>query len=334
MIFPKESQGVTEVSHHYNELDTIYREIWGEHVHHGFWKSGSESRAQAAEALVDVLADRLAIKSGENLCDVGCGYGATARSLNTKRGAEITGLTLSQEQFERCRKSETPSLKFLQRDWLDNHLKSDTFDCVYSIESSEHMLDKQRFFDEAFRTLRPGGRFAVFAWLARSDPQRWEIDHLLEPICREGRLPSMGNEAEYRRFCTAAGFEITSFEDLSRNVRRTWWICLRRLAGKLLTDKRYRDYLSNRSAKERIFGLTIFRLIFAYRTGSMRYCLLTARKPTGLVVGMHRRQTKSTKNISRLLSIGLLIGVFSVPTETRLNWHGAEAYCGCLFSLA
>ncbi len=37
-----------EVADHYEELDRIYREVWGEHVHHGLWRTGRESKGTAS----------------------------------------------------------------------------------------------------------------------------------------------------------------------------------------------------------------------------------------------------------------------------------------------
>ena len=151
------------------------------------------------------------------------------------------------------------------------------------------MADKQHFFDEAYRTLRPGGRLAVCAWLARSDPRPWEVRHLLEPICREGRLPGMGNEVEYRKFAERAGFTVEAFEDLSLRVRRTWGVCAARLARQLLVNRSYRRFLRDARAGNRIFALTLLRIWAAYQTGSMRYGLLVAHKAARLPVGNQTR---------------------------------------------
>lgn len=280
MIFPEKPQDPAAVANHYNELDRFYREIWGEHVHHGYWQEGSESPQLAVEQLIHLMARRLDLQADMEICDVGCGYGATSKFLNKQYGVRATGLTLSRVQRDRAMDGLDSKLnvEILCANWLENDFPDSHFDAVFSIESTEHMTDKQRFFDEAFRTLRSGGRLGVYAWLARPAPRKWEVDHLLEPICREGRLASMGSAEEYRAFARKAGFEIESFEDISRQVSKTWRLCAQRFVAKLFVDPSYSRYVFDKSRKERIFALTVFRILLAYRLGTMRYGLLIARK--------------------------------------------------------
>ncbi len=274
MIEPRTLQTGQDVAGHYDELDQIYREIWGEHVHHGLWRTGRESVAEATDALADLVAERLAPAAGDHLADIGCGYGKTAARLAEKRRLNVTGFTLSQEQAKVAR-SRPGSLTFHVRDWLENGMADAAFDHAYAIESTEHIADKQRLFLEVARTLKPGGRLVVCAWLSEDRPSRWRVRHLLEPICREGRLPGMGTCAEYRQWAEAADLTLVHYEDVSRQVRRTWSIVTRRVLAKLATTSRYRRYLLSREQQHRQFALSLPRLILAYRTGAMRYGVFT-----------------------------------------------------------
>ncbi|WP_162854697.1 SAM-dependent methyltransferase [Sphingobium estronivorans] len=190
MIVPELPSTADGVARHYDELDLAYRRIWGEHVHHGYWRTGRESPAEAADALVAEVESRLGLESGQMLCDIGCGYGATAARITERHDVSVIGLTLSAAQEKVANARPSPRFTCLQRDWLHNDLPDASFDRAYAIESSEHMVDKARFFREAARVLRPGGRLVVCAWLEGKGARHWEIRHLLEPICREGRLPS------------------------------------------------------------------------------------------------------------------------------------------------
>jgi tocopherol O-methyltransferase len=281
VIIPRKPQCPEAVAAHYDRLDPFYREIWGEHIHHGYWLEGRESPAEAAEAMVELVATRLRLAGGQQVCDIGCGYGATAQRLATMHGVSVTGLTISaaQHAVAQRRVVSRGSLAFHLEDWVDNTLGSASFDRAYAIESTEHMEDKQRAFSQAFRVLRPGGYLIVCAWLASPAPAAWQVRHLLEPICQEGRLPGMGDEADYAEMLWGAGFTMLDCEDISRHVARTWWVCLRRAATRLIADDRYRRFLRNRGERDRIFALTMVRLLAAYRTGALRYCLLTARRP-------------------------------------------------------
>lgn len=277
MIKPKTPQQQADVAGHYDELDKVYREIWGEHVHHGLWRSGRESVAEATDALSDLVGERLGARSGDHLADIGCGYGATAERFAGRLGVSVTGFTLSEEQA-RVALARPAALTFHVRDWLANGMVDASFDHAYAIESTEHMADKAGLFREVARTLKPGGRFVVCAWLSEDSPGRWRVRYLLEPICREGRLPGMGTRGEYEGWAEAAGLRTVSYEDISRGVRRTWSIVARRVARRLLTTARYRSLLMSRSTRNRQFALSLPRLILAYRTGAMRYGVFTFEK--------------------------------------------------------
>lgn len=270
MIYPREHQDHAAVADHYNELDAIYRSLWGEHVHHGLWERGDESVEEAVEALSDAVGKRLDFKPGARLIDIGCGYGATARRF-ARQGAVVTGFTLSRAQIEAAPPAE--HVTFHCRDWLDNGLPDEAFHGAYAIESSEHFSDKPRFFAEARRVLKEGSHLVVCAWLAADRPTRWQVDHLLEPICREGGLPSMGDAEDYRAMAEAAGFDCLFFDDVSAKVARTWTICLRRFLWAMLADSATRRAVLR--ARNRRFALSLPRLIRAYRTGAMRYGIFT-----------------------------------------------------------
>lgn len=270
MIVPEQAPDAGSVALHYDELDPAYRRIWGDHVHHGYWRDGNETPEEAAAELVLAVEQRLGIEAGHRLCDIGCGYGATAADILTRHDVSITGLTLSAAQH-RIAKDRSPRFTCLLRDWLDNGLDQGSFDRAYAIESSEHMVSKPRFFAEARRVLPPGGRLVVCAWLEGEEVPAWQARHLLLPICREGRLPSMGSREDYRDWASNAGFRLMDYQDISREVRRTWSICLQRFAQRLVSDSGIRRLALSRATVSRDFVLSLPRLILALRTGAMRY---------------------------------------------------------------
>jgi tocopherol O-methyltransferase len=273
---------VANVARHYDELDSFYREVWGDHLHHGLWRTGDETPERAVTGLVEHVAGALALRPGEMVVDVGAGYGATARHLVSALGVEVVGLTVSAAQHAysvRMRDDTRDNPRMLLRDWLSNGLAAGWADAVLAIESTEHMADLPLALEEMRRVLRPGGRFAVCAWLAGDAVPAWQRRFLLEAIRREGRLVTLATASEYAAELRRAGFERIELEDLTARVRRTWPACVRRLAGRFLTDTRYWRYALGARNAERVFLATIFRIQMAYATGAMRYGLFVGTTP-------------------------------------------------------
>ncbi len=281
MITPRTAKAdVAAVAAHYDDLDELYRAIWGSHLHHGYWITGAESADDAVLNLIHLIARLASIRTGDRVCDIGCGYGETALTLNRSYGARVLGLTVSPKQHRRAEAAAAGNLNvsFLLRDAIDNGLNANAYDAVIAIESTEHIADKARIFAEAQRILRSGGRCLIAAWLTCERPSQWQARYLLEPICAEGRLPSMASVSEYREMIEHAGFHNVEFLDLTRNVKKTWTICALRVIKMLCTDPSFRKQLRDRDFANRVFAKTIFRIRLAYEVGAMRYGILSAVK--------------------------------------------------------
>jgi tocopherol O-methyltransferase len=280
MIVPRSAINVEEVVGHYEELDVFYRETWGEHVHHGLWRDRRETPEQAVRALVEHVADLGRIEPGDAVCDIGSGYGATARKLVAQHGARVTALTVTplQHRFASMVEPGGDNPVYLLRDWLDSGLDSASFDAAIAIESLCHMGDKQRALGEAARVLRPGGRLVLCVWLAKDDAGRWASRYLLEPICREGRLAGLATETDYRELLKATGFQLDRFDDVSRNVRQTWVVCVARVLNAIRRDLRYRRFLLDSEKRHREFLRATLRILMAYHVGAMRYGIFAAHR--------------------------------------------------------
>lgn len=273
---------------HYDLATPFYRLVWGPHIHHGLWPPEADAARQpemsarrAQEQLTDALAAAAGIARGERLLDVGCGMGGSAIRLARRLACDVTGITLSGVQ--RRWAAATAWLagvggrtRFLRIDAESATFDADSFDVIWSIECTEHLLDKPAFFRRAAGWLAPGGRVVVAAWLAAEDADRPGKREQVEAVCDAFLCPSLGSFSDYENWFTAAGLEVVHREDWTRRVERTWVLCdqrvrrlgLHRLAR--LIDRRQATFLEN-------FGT----LLEAYRTGAMQYGCLVAGRPGG-----------------------------------------------------
>ncbi len=269
------------VAAHYDSLDPFYRDLWGEHVHHGLWTTGRETPAEAAVALSRRVLGSLALFPGAQVADIGCGYGGTARLAAGEHGVHVTGLTLSvaQKRYADAMAVARGSVDIRVQDWKDVSFPDASLDAGFAIESFEHIADKAGLARMMFRALRPGGRFALTTWLAAENVTRWSQRHLLDAIAREGRLAPLVTARELRAILAGAGFAELHTADLTAGVRRTWSVVLLRLAGRLLTRRDYRRFILNASAEDRVFALTSARIWLAFRTRCFRYGFSVWQRP-------------------------------------------------------
>lgn len=264
------------IQFHYDLSTLFYRAFWGRHIHHGLWEQ-DESPVVAQQRLTETLAGLAGIKRGDAVLDVGCGMGGSSIHLAKVLGCQVTGVTLSPVQrrwatWEAWRSGVQSSTRFLCHDAETLELPDESMDVVWSIECTEHLYDKARFFQRAARWVRPGGRVAICAWLAgeRTDP---EAQQRVFDVCEGFLCPSLGTAADYDNWMTAAGLQMEQEINWTDRVARTWEIC----------DERVRKsrvrWLARMIDSETTLFLDRFpTLLQAYREGSMQYGCFIARK--------------------------------------------------------
>lgn len=268
-----------DVARHYDDLDPYYRALWGEHVHHGLWGRGARSLRDATEDLIRHVVGRMGIGEGAAVCDIGSGYGATARFLAREWGARVTAVTVSPVQHAAALAAPAvaPPPDYRLGDFLESALPSASFDAAIAVESLSHMPDLAGTLREVRRILRPGTPFVACVWLAADAVSGWRERRLLEPIRREGRLARLSTAGELEAAFRDAGFRIDGFDDLSRDVRRTWTVAAGRLVARLTRDPAARRVVA--AGGEAIFARSVARIWLAYRLGAMRYGVFTVRSP-------------------------------------------------------
>ncbi|MFB6248547.1 MAG: methyltransferase domain-containing protein [Salinibacter sp.] len=275
---PPSSEGT--VAEHYDRLDRFYRQLWGEHVHHGLWTDPTATPDAAVRHLVHCVAADAGIGAGTDVYDIGCGYGAPARLWAAEYGASVTGYTVSPAQHAYAERQpvDGPAPEYVLRDFLENERPDDSADAAVAIESLTHTGDPASAVREAARLLRPGGRFVACVWMAAPDSPAWARRFLLDPIREEGRLSELPAVPVVHRWATRAGLRVARLDDVTPFVRRTWSVVLRRVVRALGTDPALRQLLLDATESERVFARTLPRIWIAQHLGVLRYGWLVATK--------------------------------------------------------
>ena len=130
----------------------------------GWWDRNGASLAEAQQAKIGQLLDRLDVKKGDRLLEIGCGWGSLAVEA-ARRGAKVVGLTLSTEQKawaerEIARQNLSDRIEIRLQDYRD---VSEQFDVIASVEMVEAVGRRWwgAYLDSIARNLKPGGRAAL-----------------------------------------------------------------------------------------------------------------------------------------------------------------------------
>ncbi|MFI7011998.1 methyltransferase domain-containing protein [Streptomyces sp. NPDC050145] len=276
------------IKDHYDGLIELYEDLWGEHIHHGYWADGEPDRGRHAAQvrLVEELIAFGPVPPMAKVLDAGCGIGASAVHLASRLGCTVDGITISAEQIGRAEAKAaeagvTDQTTFRLLDAMHTDYPDDTFDVVWALESCELMPDKKAFLAECTRVLKPGGTLLVATWCARDESLDADETRLLHRIYRDFVVSHVLPLERYAELAGELGLADVRTADWSEQVWDTW---------KLSTDI-VKPVVRDPSVIWKLVrakGMDIFRFLNsvplmkqAYERGVMHYGVLRATKPAG-----------------------------------------------------
>ncbi|MEJ7926497.1 cyclopropane-fatty-acyl-phospholipid synthase family protein [Sphingobium sp. AN641] len=196
------------IAFHYDLGNDFYRLWLDENLHYSsaLFIATDEALEEAQARKVDAVLDRLCLKDGDSLLEIGCGWGGLAEQALARHQIAYDALTLSTEQARLAQARIGDRGRILLTDYRD---ATGQYDAIASVEMVEAV--GQRYWPDYLaaihRLLRPGGRAAIQYILiddAIFESYAATSDFIQTYIFPGGMLIS---ESRFRAIAQAQGFE-------------------------------------------------------------------------------------------------------------------------------
>ncbi|GAA4804756.1 cyclopropane-fatty-acyl-phospholipid synthase family protein [Streptomyces ziwulingensis] len=219
------------ISHHYDVGNDFYELVLGPSMVYScaYWPAPEAEGATLETAQHDKLelvSRKLALRPGQRLLDVGCGWGSMAVHAARDHGVSVVGITLSQEQAAYARKRVadeglTDRVEIRVQDYRD--VTDGPFDAISSIGMAEHVGAEKylEYAGDLYALLKPGGRLLnhQIARRPHRDESAYHVDAFIDAyVFPDGELAPVGTTvAQLER----AGFEVRDVEAIREHYAHT-----------------------------------------------------------------------------------------------------------------
>jgi cyclopropane fatty-acyl-phospholipid synthase-like methyltransferase len=261
----------------------------GYNMHFGYFAPGMnpfDREAMLERMNAEVVATLgLRPESPARVLDIGCGTGATARSLaRAHRRVEVTCITIVPEQIELGRRLTRAAgfarrIGFMLADFTETWLGRASHDAAFAIESLCYASDagKNAALAEAARVLKPGGRITIVDGFLVSEVPGGIPGWIYRRWCACWSIAGLARLDEFTRSLERAGFEDVHVRDLFTSVAVSAlhipWVATTHLVRELWVG---RGHLSD--WRWRHIGASWLSLPIGVFRGTFRYCIVTARR--------------------------------------------------------
>jgi cyclopropane-fatty-acyl-phospholipid synthase len=214
------------ISHHYDVSNRFYEWVLGPSMAYtcAVYPTAEATLEEAQTAKFELVAQKLALKPGMRLLDVGCGWGGMVMHAAAEHGVKALGVTLSRNQAEWAQAEiERRGLQDLAEvrhlDYRD--APESQFDAISSIGLTEHIgkANLPSYFRSLHARLRPEGRLLNHSITQPRDPGRRRTDPFIDRyVFPDGQLEAVGLIISEMN---QVGFEIRHEENLREHYART-----------------------------------------------------------------------------------------------------------------
>lgn len=164
----------TNVAHHYDLNDRLYDLFLDADRQYScaYFTDPANSLEQAQQDKMAHIAAKLDLAAGQRVLDIGCGWGGLSLYIHRVSGADVTGITLSEEQLKvaRARAEKEGVADRVRFELIDYRQHNGQYDRIVSVGMFEHVgrPNYQKFFDQVHALLAPDG-VALVHTIARAD---------------------------------------------------------------------------------------------------------------------------------------------------------------------
>ena len=194
------TQARKNISYHY-DLGNNFYETWLDDTmtySSALFEDGPQQSLEAAQtAKYASMVDQMGAQPGDHVLEIGCGWGGFAEYAAKERGLKVTGLTISEEQFNYAKQriegaGLSGRVEFKLQDYRDER---GSYDGIASIEMFEAVGEKYwpAYFQTVKERLKPGKSATlqiITVHDARWEVYRNEVDFIQKYIFPGGMLPS------------------------------------------------------------------------------------------------------------------------------------------------
>ena len=172
--WPDRSRRADADGNDYDHTETVndYYSLCSEFMQFGWSESLHFAPLRPGETVEDsiirhqrTMIERLELREGMQVADIGCGVGGPMRRVARETGAAVTCINNNEQQLEKAKRLNVEAgldhlADYVKANFMDlSALEADSFDAGYAFESTCHAPDKERAFAEIFRVLKPGALF-------------------------------------------------------------------------------------------------------------------------------------------------------------------------------